>query len=386
MTLSVHPRRARVALVQRFVPHYNLVFYRRLLASSSHEWEFIYGSYPGRGESGLATQASEVLPTRDITNIQIGSAVWQKGIARWLREQRYDAVVFELGWQIVSNPWLVYAAHRSGAVAIPWTKGIAESGQPRPRWRKWLEKLFIGRCDTLLVYGQVSANYFTDYGFPRERIFVAQNTVDVRRIVETVPESRIRGLQLRNNLHLTDEVIIGYLGRLVSQKQVDRIIEAFCRVHAAGLKARLVIAGDGPERQALEGQARRSGASAAIHFCGRVSEEDIGGYFQLFDVFVSAFSAGLAILEAMAHGKIPLITPELRPETELVVQGVTGVITADYSVESLADGMLEAAGYVHGGNSVGQAAQAAVLAQATTEKMVEAFDQAINCALGKTST
>jgi glycosyltransferase involved in cell wall biosynthesis len=94
----------------------------------------------------------------------------------------------------------------------------------------------------------------------------------------------------------------------------------------------------------------------------------------------------LAILEAMAHGKIPLITPELRPETELVVQGVTGVITADYSVESLADGMLEAAGYVHGGNSVGQAAQAAVLAQATTEKMVEAFDQAINCALGKTST
>jgi len=37
------------------------------------------------------------------------------------------------------------------------------------------------------------------------------------------------------------------------------------------------------------------------------------GYFQMFDVFVSAFGAsGLAILEAMAHAKVVLITPEAR--------------------------------------------------------------------------
>jgi len=63
-----------------FVPHYNLVFYRktaRLLAASIGE--FLYGEHPGHSESGLATEAPRLLPTRRIRNVPIGSALWQTG-------------------------------------------------------------------------------------------------------------------------------------------------------------------------------------------------------------------------------------------------------------------------------------------------------------------
>ncbi len=375
--------RPRAALVQRFVPHYNLVFYKKLLARSAYDWEFIYGEHPGAGESGLASDAPKVLPSRLIECAEYRGAVWQKGVRRILREQRYDAVVFELGWQIVSNPFVIRAAHQAGSVVMPWTKGISESGEARPGWRRWLERRFIHHCDALIAYGKGTVDYFAAYGFPRDRMFVAQNTMDVTAIVADRVAAEKRGAELRAEFGLQGKLVIGYLGRLVPQKQVDWIITAFAAARAAGLEAELVIAGDGPERRALEEQARQTPVAGSIRFCGRIAEADMGGYFQLFDVFVSAFAAGLAILEAMAHGKISLITPEARPETELVVDGVTGVITKDYSIPALAEGMQRSAEYARAGNRMGSAAREAVVAGATMEKMVEAFDQAVTCALKK---
>jgi len=373
--------RARVALVQRVVPHYNLIFYQKLLASSRHDWEFVYGNHAGRGESGLATNAEAILPTRTIRNVEIGKALWQAGVTRWVRERRYEAVVFELGWQIVSNSVVVSVAHQVGAVAIPWTKGISESGRPRPAWRRRIERAFIRNCDALLAYGHVSADYFVRYGYPRERIFVAQNTVDVREIARRIPAAQAGAATLRKRLDLQGRLVFGYLGRLVSQKRVDWIIDAFVDARTTGLDAVLIIAGDGPNRGALESRANTSRCAEAIFFCGRVPESQVDAYFEIFDIFISAYSAGLAILEAMAHAKVVVTTPENRPETEMVRDGITGFVTVDYSVAALADGLRRAAVSVHSGQPVGQRAQETVLSNATMENMVDAFDRAISFAL-----
>ena len=372
----------KVALIQRFVPHYNLLFYRKLEASSRYDWDFLFDAHPGGGESGLASDAATLLPTRPIRNSYFGPAVWQHGVNRWLRQYRYRAVVFELGWQIVSNPWLVRCAHQCGTAVIPWTKGSAESGRTRPWWRQQLERKFIQQCDAILAYGQVSSRYFQAYGYPVARISIAQNTVDVRTIAENVPLNRDQAVRLRSKLKLPPgEVVFGHLGRLVPQKHVDRIIEAFAAVRAQGLKAQLVIAGDGPERANLEALARTAGLEQSVHFCGRIPESEVGGYFQLFDVFVSAYSAGLAVMEAMAHGIITLITPEARPEIELIVDGQTGFVTRDFSAAALQEGLHRAATAVQQGVPIGQNARTRALAEATMEKMVIAFDQAIDHAL-----
>lgn len=373
--------RLTIALVQRYVPHYKLAHYRKLVMSSKYNWEFLYGAHPGRGESGLETMSHNVLPTRPIRNLQIGKVVWQRDVTRWLKEQRYKAVVFDLGWPIISNAALLLTAHRCGIAAIPWSKGISESGKPRPAWRRLIESVFIRQCQAVIAYGQVSADYFVERGYPTERIFIAQNTVDVNEIVKNIPTAQVRATQLRAHLGLDKKIVVGYLGRLVPQKKIDLIIEAFSRAKDRGLDGHLVVAGDGPEREALESMARRSSASHSIHFCGKIPEHEQDAYFQLFDIFVSAYSAGLAILEAMAHGKIVLTTPEARPETELIDDSVTGFVTRDFSVPSLVEGLLLAASSLQNGEEVGRQAQAIVLSRATIENMVEMVDRAVDCAL-----
>jgi glycosyltransferase involved in cell wall biosynthesis len=76
-----------------------------------------------------------------------------------------------------------------------------------------------------------------------------------------------------------------------------------------------------------------------------------------------------------------LITPETRPEVELVEDGVTGFVAQDFSTSSLAEGMLRVVSNLQDVENVGLRAQARVLSRATLERMVEAFDLAVDFAL-----
>jgi glycosyltransferase involved in cell wall biosynthesis len=378
---TVVNKRETVALVQRYIPHYRLPLFERLAQLSKYDWEFLHGDHPGKGQSGLETTRQLAFPTRPIQNSQIGKLVWQRGITGWLKQRRYQAIVVGLGLPIVSNIPLLITAHRLGIPSIGWSKGIAEGRRKRPAWLRLYERLLTRRCKALIVYGQVSANYFVDLGFPAEAIFIARNTVDTAATVENIPTARSRAIQLRSRLGLDGQVVIGYLGRLVPEKGIDQIIRAFSQAKGSGLNACLLIAGDGPERKRLESLARNSSASRHIHFCGQVPVGEQDAYFQMFDLFVSARNAGLAILEAMANAKAVLITPETRPEVELVEDGVTGFVAQDFSTSSLAEGMLRVVSNLQDVENVGLRAQARVLSRATLERMVEAFDLAVDFAL-----
>jgi glycosyltransferase involved in cell wall biosynthesis len=377
----VTDNRATVALVQRYIPHYRLNFFEKLTQVSKYGWEFLYGDHPGEGASGMETTGCAALTTRPIRNFRVGRFVWQSGATRWLKERRYQAIVIGLGLPIVSNISLLATARWLGIPVIGWSKGIAEGGRKRPAWLRFYQSVLIRQCRALIAYGQVSADCFVDLGFPVQRTFVAQNTVDTTAIVENIPAARSAAEQLRASLGLEGGMVIGYLGRLVPEKKVDRVIRAFSQAMDTGLDGHLVIAGDGPERERLESLVRNCSVSRHVHFSGRVpvGEEDV--YFQMFDVFVSVRSAGLAILEAMAHGRIVLTTPEVRPETELIEHNVTGFVVKDFSTSSLAEGMLQIAANLQDSRGIGKQAQARVLSKATLEHMVKAFDSAVDFAL-----
>jgi glycosyltransferase involved in cell wall biosynthesis len=99
--------------------------------------------------------------------------------------------------------------------------------------------------------------------------------------------------------------VFGSVGRLTTEKGMDRLVRAFRAAFPRGdEKVALVIAGDGPERAAIEQLASGDGR---IFIAG--AQEKIAVYYLAFDAFVSAARFepfGLAILEAMAAG-CPLV-------------------------------------------------------------------------------
>lgn len=118
------------------------------------------------------------------------------------------------------------------------------------------------------------------------------------------------------------------LGRLVPYKRVDLAVRA-----AALLGMRLVVAGEGPERQKLEAM-----AGPECEFLGSVSESVAGQLLSTCAAFVFCAEEdfGIAPLEANAHGA-PVIALRRGAAIETIPEGVAGTFFDDESPESVAE-------------------------------------------------
>jgi glycosyltransferase involved in cell wall biosynthesis len=130
--------------------------------------------------------------------------------------------------------------------------------------------------------------------------------------------------------------IVLAVGRMVYYKGFEYLIRAM-----AGVRGHLLLVGEGPLLKKLERQAFDAGAMDRITFLGRVSQEEMIGYFHAADVFVMPSIArseafGIAQLEAMACGK-PVVNTRLESGVPSVsIDGETGFTVAPADSEALA--------------------------------------------------
>jgi glycosyltransferase involved in cell wall biosynthesis len=289
-----------------------------------------------------------------------------------------DAFIFDMGWTVLSNPRYLLEAKLRGVATIGWSKGIPQDATRKVgRLKSIYQKSIVGLCDALVVYGHISRDFFLDLGYPAERIFIAQNTIDTAGIAEKVPQAKIDRAALVESLGVSGRFVFGYLGALIERKKVDQIIASFEIVRKAGLDAVLIIAGGGAHDAALKEVAKNSPFHQDIRFVGRVPVGGELAYFQLFDAYLSFAQGGLGILEAMAGGRLVISTPEKYPETEHLVDRETALISKDFSVESFAEAMAEAVANPLKNAVYGDNAQRRVLERATLEKMAASICQAV---------
>jgi glycosyltransferase involved in cell wall biosynthesis len=99
----------------------------------------------------------------------------------------------------------------------------------------------------------------------------------------------------------TDAFRIGYIGQLISRKNLAALIDAFGQFHNQYKNSELVIIGDGEERTTLETQAQNLGIAEKVKFLGFIQNRLT--YLPTFDVFAMTSSLeGIprCIMEAMA--------------------------------------------------------------------------------------
>jgi 1,2-diacylglycerol 3-alpha-glucosyltransferase len=99
--------------------------------------------------------------------------------------------------------------------------------------------------------------------------------------------------------------VIGYSGRLSSEKNVDQILDV-----AERFDATFVIVGEGPEEEELEKEAPEN-----VEFRKFLDRDELPGYYSMLDVYVTASTGdtlGLSPLEANACGT-PVVAPDVHP-------------------------------------------------------------------------
>ena len=139
------------------------------------------------------------------------------------------------------------------------------------------------------------------------------------------------------------EHIITHISNLRPVKRVQDVIEIFDRIQKA-TPAKLIIVGDGPEKEAMEELCVTKGIQEKVVFVGNSSEIDkILCFSDLFLLPSEKESFGLAALEAMACG-VPVISSNTGGLSEVNEQGVSGYLSDVGNVSEMADNALKILG------------------------------------------
>ena len=141
-----------------------------------------------------------------------------------------------------------------------------------------------------------------------------------------------------------------FVGRLVERKGVIYLIRAFRNVLEKYKKpVRLIIVGDGPERNKLEQESYILGIEKNVKFTGFVSDDILNDYYNSADVFVlpaiidsrgDTEGLGVVLMEAILRG-IPVVASNVGGIVDIVENNKTGILTDEKDVNQLANAIIE---------------------------------------------
>lgn len=151
--------------------------------------------------------------------------------------------------------------------------------------------------------------------------------------------------------------VIASVKALRVEKGFNFLISAMADVVKRHPEATLVLAGDGPERHALEQQARALGLAGRVQFLGDVSHARVPELLRHVDIYVQPSlteSFGVSALEASATG-LPVIATAVEGGRDIVRDGETGFLTPPSSSAALSDAIIRLLDDPGLGRSLGEA-------------------------------
>lgn len=191
---------------------------------------------------------------------------------------------------------------------------------------RWLEGRLMPwayRREWFVAVSESTRRELLELGVAADRMAVVHNGLDTRRFTPGTDG---------------EPSDILWLGRLRRYKSVETLLDAAARLHAAGSAARVVIAGDGPERAPLERHAARLGLAERIEFLGFVGEERKLRLLRGARIVVQTSRKegwGMTVLEANACG-VPVVAADVPGLRDSVRHRMTGLLVPWGDAESLA--------------------------------------------------
>ena len=163
-------------------------------------------------------------------------------------------------------------------------------------------------------------------------------TKDIAVIPNFIDFSRFKKLDkehFRKVIAKNGEKIIVHTSNFRKVKRVEDVVKVFCKIKES-IPAKLLLVGDGPERQNVEKLTRQVCMEDDVYFLGK--QEAVEELLAIADLFVlpsETESFGLAALEAMAC-EVPVISTNTGGIPEINVQGVTGYLSNVGDVDDMA--------------------------------------------------
>jgi len=178
---------------------------------------------------------------------------------------------------------------------------------------------------------------------------------DIKRDIEVIPNFiDLDRFKKSNKDHFkkaicpNGEKVVVHVSNFREVKRVPEVVSIFHRILENGIEAKLLLVGDGPERQKAESKCRELGVCQHVRFLGKQERvEEVLSIADLFLIPSGSETFGLAALEALSCS-VPVVSTNIGGLPEVNVEGETGYLCdlddidcmAKHSVEILSDDKL----------------------------------------------
>jgi len=243
-----------------------------------------------------------------------------------LRDRPFDVI----NTHSSTDSWLAAVASRCVRNAPPLVRTRHISAPvPRNFSTRWLYRT---ATDRIVTTGEkLRQQVIDETGVAPDRVVSIPTGIDLDRF----RTGDVRSAKVAAGLP-PEAFVIGIVATLRSWKGHRYLFEAFAK--REDRESRLVVVGDGPQREALGALARELGIAERVTFAG--NREDVAPWLRAFDLFClpSYANEGVpqALMQAMATG-LAVVTTPVGSIAEIVEDGVSGLLVKPGSADALRD-------------------------------------------------
>ena len=197
-----------------------------------------------------------------------------------------------------------------------------------------LEKAFLnhGYYTKILVEDEYTMRILLELGVPEEKVEIL-----------LYPGVNVEKLSIRSGSEkISERKVILHHGRLVRKRGIDYLIKALPNVVKRLPGVKVVIAGEGPEKERLVKLARNLGVLDYINFMGIVPHEEIPRLIKIADVIVIPSLVeghSTSLIEAMAAGK-PVVATRVGGIVEVIIDGENGLLVEPKNPKQISDAVI----------------------------------------------
>ena len=188
------------------------------------------------------------------------------------------------------------------------TKGYFERSS-----KKLVQYITRFYCDTTATELIVPTNkiyklFKEKYKFDKN-IHIIPTGIEVERFFkENIDDKQVRSLRKTIGISRRDFTIL-FVGRLAEEKNIEFLINSQKKLVDKHNNIKLIIVGDGPDKEKYEKLARSLGLEDNIIFTGKAAWDDMPYYYHVSNIFATASKSetqGLTVIEAMAANTVPV--------------------------------------------------------------------------------
>jgi glycosyltransferase involved in cell wall biosynthesis len=242
-----------------------------------------------------------------------------------------------------------------------------------------VDRAMLRRFAAVVAVSQDVKQRLLRAGVRREKIHMVRNGIDLRPFDCASPV-------LREELPFKNAPIVGLIGRLAPEKGIDIFLRAAARVLTEFPGARFVVAGEGPDRIALEALIDELQIRKSVSMLGR--RDDMPGVYASLDLMVSSSrkeGLPISILEGMASRR-PLVATAVGEVASVVRNWDTGVLLPSKKVEPLAAAIVVLLSDPELRERLGNSARAMVEAEFSAARMTADYLDVYQAAIAASGT